>query len=74
MSCPICGGASIGREGFCVDHKSTHKNLLAAFDDWRKALDITWEKYLKRISENDNAGIWAKEVAEYLSKNNKKSD
>jgi len=72
MSCPICGGVSIGKENFCVDHESAYKNLLTAFDDWKKALDTTWEKYLERISKNDNAGIWAKEVAEYLSKNNKK--
>jgi len=71
MSCPICGEVSIGKEGFCVDHESAHKNLLTAFDDWKKALDITWENYLERISKNDNAGIWAKEVAEHLSKNNK---
>lgn len=74
MSCPICGVVSRGREDFCADHESAHKNLLAAFDDWKKALDITWENYLERISKNDNTGIWAKEVAEHLLINNRKSE
>ncbi len=73
MSCPVCGGVSIGKESFCIDHESAYKNLLAAFDDWKKALKITWENYLERISKNDNTGMWAKEVAEHLLKNDRKS-
>ena len=36
------------------------------FEEWKKALNISWEDYLNEIIKNPYTGEWAKEVAEYL--------
>lgn len=65
MSCPICGEELDGEE-FCKRHKKAYLNIKQAFNDWKKALDISWDEYLNKLIENKNSGKWVKEVAEYL--------
>ena len=43
-----------------------YKNLLRVYDQWREAMDISWERYLHEIFKNPNTGIWVKEVAKKL--------
>ncbi|MHA1239074.1 MAG: hypothetical protein ACTSSJ_07580 [Candidatus Odinarchaeia archaeon] len=72
MPCPVCGEDSEIEDGFCEKHHKAHENIKTMFSEWKKALNISWEEYLGKIIENDNTGKWAKEVADYLLKNNRK--
>jgi hypothetical protein len=47
-------------------------NIVQKYDDWRRAMDISWKKYLNEIVKNVYTGSWAKEVAGQLLKNEDK--
>ncbi|MFQ6095804.1 MAG: hypothetical protein ACE5NN_06640 [Candidatus Bathyarchaeia archaeon] len=64
MTCEICGREAASR--FCELHETAHKNLLERYEDWKKALNITWTEYLNEVLKNPNTGVWAKEVAQRL--------
>jgi len=64
MKCEICGRAAKSR--FCERHEEAYNSLLTTYEEWRKAMDISWRDYLKEIKENPYAGRWAKEVAGHL--------
>ena len=64
MKCEICGRKAESR--FCEFHEMAYKNLLRVYDQWREAMDISWERYLHEILKNPNTGIWVKEVAKKL--------
>lgn len=70
MKCEICGKDALSR--FCNLHQSAYENVKKNFAAWKKALDITWEDYLREIAKNPNTGKWAVEVAEYLLKKGEK--
>jgi len=66
VTCPICGkGAS---NSYCDFHGTASDNLVKAYKEWREAMNIEWEEYLKIIAENPNTGMWAVEVARDLLK------
>ncbi|KYH42253.1 MAG: DNA topoisomerase I [Candidatus Bathyarchaeota archaeon B63] len=64
MSCKICGRRAKSR--FCDRHEEAYSSLLRTYEDWRRAMKISWTDYLKEVSENPYAGIWVKEVAAHL--------
>jgi len=65
MQCAICNGESkLG--DYCVFHAKAHRNLVANYERWKKALDISWKEYLREIAQNPLAGEWAKEVTQHL--------
>ena len=64
MSCEICGRKTKSR--FCERHEGAYRSLLRTYDEWREAMNISWEDYLKEIKDNPYTGKWAKEVAGYL--------
>ncbi|RJS92992.1 hypothetical protein CW705_02050 [Candidatus Bathyarchaeota archaeon] len=64
MNCEICGRKA--KSKFCERHEEAYGSLLKTYEEWRKAMDISWRDYLEEIKENPYAGKWAKEVAEYL--------
>mgnify|MGYP005669257175 FL=1 len=64
MNCEICGRRTKSR--FCERHEEAYNSLLKTYEEWQKAMEISWEDYLKEIKENPYAGKWAKEVAEHL--------
>jgi hypothetical protein len=66
MKCRACS-RNAGEKDFCPLHSRAHENTLQAYCVWRKGLKIPWQDYLRRIKENPLTGIWAKEVAEYLT-------
>ncbi|NLE05712.1 MAG: hypothetical protein GX638_13065 [Crenarchaeota archaeon] len=68
MSCKICNRKAVNN-GFCRFHLKAYENLFGKFDLWKNALDITWKEYLSEIAKNDVAGIWVKEVSNYLIEN-----
>lgn len=49
-------------------HHRAYENLVEKFQVWQKATDISWSQYLDEIQKNSLTGVWAKEVAKYLIK------
>lgn len=41
-------------------------NLREKYENWERALGISWDEYLKAIAENANTGDWVKELCHYL--------
>ena len=77
MNCKVCGRETAEGD-FCRFHSRAYKNIMQSFGCWKKGLKIPWKDYLREIQKNCFTGIWAKEVAEHLSKkeemeNDKKS-
>jgi len=64
MTCPICSRGT--QESYCDFHRMAHDNLTKAYVEWRDAMNITWEEYLKIVADNPNTGQWAIEVARDL--------
>ena len=64
MKCKICSKESISE--YCELHEKAHESLVKTYDDWKKALEISWKEYLNEVVRNQYSGVWAKEVAQYL--------
>lgn len=64
--CPICRRPMSSGEKFCEYHSMADINLKAAFEDWKTAMGIEWEDYLKHLIEEEGTGKWVREVAEFL--------
>ena len=64
MVCEICGRKA--KSKFCDRHEEAYKSLIETYEEWRKAIEISWRDYLKEVKENPYAGKWAKEVAAHL--------
>jgi hypothetical protein len=73
MTCKICDRAT-GEGDFCPFHARAHENILQSYDCWKKGLKIPWKDYLGEIRKNCLTGDWAREVAEYLIKNEEKEN
>lgn len=70
MICKICY-RQVVEQGFCDLHLRAYENVLNKFSAWNKATDINWNQYLLEIQKNSLTGKWAKEVANYLIKEEK---
>ena len=68
MRCKACRREAGERE-FCPVHLKAYENIAEKYEVWRKALNITWEEYLREIEKHSLTGEWAKEVANYLVNN-----
>ena len=55
-------------EKYCEFHEKAYRSLVEKYEDWKKAMDISWKEYLNGIVKNPYTGSWAKEVAEKLMK------
>lgn len=42
--------------------------MVEKFLVWESALDVSWEQYLVEIQKNSLTGLWAKDVAKHLIK------
>ncbi|MEM4587097.1 MAG: hypothetical protein QXP17_00450 [Candidatus Jordarchaeales archaeon] len=51
---------------YCEKHQLAYENLKKQYPHWKKAFQISWQEYLRRVAENENTGQWAKEVADDL--------
>jgi hypothetical protein len=67
LKCAICDRNS-GAGKYCRLHKKAYGNIVRSYDQWRKAVEISWKDYLSQIANNSLTGEWAKEVAQYLIK------
>ena len=73
MLCKACGGKSGERE-FCPVHLKAFENVVEKYEVWRKALNITWEEYLREIEKHSLTGEWAKEVTAHMLSNGEVKD
>jgi hypothetical protein len=61
--CQLCVRSAMG-EKYCKYHERAYYEIRLRFDGWRKAFqNISWERYLERISGLEETGDWAKQVA-----------
>jgi len=72
MKCRICEREAICESGYCKLHTKAYDNIVKRYDQWKKALEISWKEYLSEIAENPLTGEWAKEVAKSLARNGEK--
>ncbi|MEM2134601.1 MAG: hypothetical protein Q6366_006455 [Candidatus Freyarchaeota archaeon] len=70
MNCLICGVNTNEGFDYCENHLSAYINLKEAYNEWKKAMDITWQEYLKKVIENENTGEWVRELAIHLLNEN----
>ncbi len=67
MKCKICDREAEGE--YCDYHGKAYSNIKQQFEKWKIALGLSWEEYLREVIQNENTGVWAKEVAGYLLSN-----
>lgn len=67
MPCLICNRDAKNAE-FCKLHERAYQNLTQGYEQWMKALTISWKDYLEAVAKNPNTGLWVKEIAEHLLK------
>lgn len=67
MKCAVCPREAL-QDSFCELHAKAYENVLKKYEFWKKALNISWEEYLREIAKNPFTGEWAKDVVEYLIK------
>lgn len=73
MKCVICSKEA-AKKGYCKRHRKAYENIVKKYDEWKRALEISWKEYLSEIIKNPLTGEWAKEVAEYLVKSSEKQN
>lgn len=71
MKCVICSRET-DEKSYCELHVKAYENINKKYDEWKKALEISWKEYLSEIVKNPLTGEWAKEVAEHLIKSGEK--
>jgi hypothetical protein len=59
---------------YCQFHLRAYEHILANFEQWKKALDISWKEYLSEIAKNPLSGEWVKEVAQHVILNEEQID
>ena len=73
MKCKVCSKEAFGKV-YCDLHAKAYENVVSNYDSWKNALEISWKDYLSEIVKNPLTGEWAKEVAEYLIKNEERKN
>lgn len=66
LKCRVCYRETLER--YCELHEKAYRNIVENFEDWRRAIEISWKEYLNEVAKNPYTGSWAKEVAEELIK------
>jgi hypothetical protein len=51
---------------YCSLHERAYQNLAEKFEEWKRALSISWDDYLDQVAKNPLTGTKAREVAEAL--------
>jgi len=67
MKCRVCSREAV--EKYCELHEKAYRSIVQKYDEWKRAMDISWKEYLNEVAKNPYTGSWAKEVAEQLMKN-----
>ena len=66
MKCRICNKEAV--EKYCELHEKAYRSIVQKYEDWKRAIDISYREYLNEILKNSYTGSWAKEVVEKLMK------
>ena len=66
QQCPICNRQRTENETLCAYHQRAYLNLREKYDQWKTALGIGWNEYLREIANNPNTGEWVREVARHI--------
>ncbi|MBD3405796.1 MAG: hypothetical protein GF411_06660 [Candidatus Lokiarchaeota archaeon] len=66
MDCPVCGRPIIENGEYCKYHDEANSNLYSSYEEWKKALPISWIEYLIEVEERKETGKWVKELIEYF--------
>jgi hypothetical protein len=64
--CPICNRRRAENETLCAYHQRAYINLREKYDQWKTALGISWDEYLREVIDNPNTGEWVREVAQHI--------
>lgn len=70
MKCKVCERET--ENEYCELHEKAYRNILREYDVWKKASDASWKQYLSELVKNPYTGVWAREVAEHLTKSEEK--
>ncbi len=66
--CEICPRPRMEGGSLCPYHQLAYERLKAAFEIWKRALNMGWRQFLEEILKLSDLGLWAREVAESLLK------
>ena len=67
--CVLCKRERAPSSDLCEYHLAAKREVESAYGKWSEAYGgMTWKEYLFRISRSSETGVWAKEVADMLSK------
>lgn len=66
--CKLCWRRREEDSEYCLYHQKAYSNLKEAYRNWKKALNVEWNEFLKEISEKQESGKWSREVAVNLLK------
>ncbi|MHA2423200.1 MAG: hypothetical protein ACXAEF_00295 [Candidatus Thorarchaeota archaeon] len=72
--CQICGRKIDSKKNFCVYHAQANENVIQSFEEWKSAMDIDWDHYLVKLSEEESIGKFAREVVEFLMQQDDSSE
>ena len=64
MTCKICSRTSDKK--YCDLHEKAYKNLVKNYDNWKKAMKISWDEYVDAITDNSYTGSWVRDVTNEL--------
>jgi hypothetical protein len=73
LKCAVCERKS-GSSKWCTSHARAYENIVRGYDQWKKALQISWKEYLSQIANNPLTGEWAREVAKQMIKSGEQID
>ena len=64
--CPVCNRRMAENDALCAYHQRAYLNLRDKYDQWKTALGISWNEYLREVADNPNTGEWVREVAQHI--------
>jgi hypothetical protein len=75
LKCKLCGKEAQAQpqSQYCELHQEAYEKIKMKYEQWKQALSIDWQNYLKEIAQNPYAGAFAKDVAANLLSENRPS-
>jgi hypothetical protein len=65
MKCTVCTRQTQDK-GYCTFHLQAYNVIREKYVVWMQSSDVGWLEYLREIQKNSLTGVWAKEVAKSL--------
>jgi hypothetical protein len=64
-TCILCS-REVDKKDYCKLHSKAYGNIMKKYEQWKKALEISWKEYLSEIAKNPLTGEWARQVAQHV--------